>query len=122
MSSQEDQRQSELPAEPAQVAAAVSGDRVALERLLLADYDQLERRIRAKLPARLQSTQAVEDILQLTFLQAFRDIVRFEQRPDASFSDWLARIADNRLYDAIKEQDRQKRGGDLCRVEDVADS
>src|SRR5262249_38699749 len=94
MTSQAHEDRSELP-DRAQVAAAIAGDRVALERLLLAHYDLLERRIGVKLPPRLQSTHAVEDILQLTFLQAFRDISRFEQRAEATFGDWLARIAEN---------------------------
>jgi RNA polymerase sigma-70 factor (ECF subfamily) len=98
------------------VAAAVDGNRVALERLLLANYDDLSRQIAAKLPARLQATQAVEDILQQTFLQAFRDVQRFEPRSDASFGDWLSRIAENRLLDSIKMHDRQKRGGNWGRV------
>jgi RNA polymerase sigma-70 factor (ECF subfamily) len=106
--------------EHALAAQAVAGDRVALERLLLAHYDRLTRIIQPKLPPRLQSTQAVEDILQQTFLQAFRDVHNFSPRPDASFGDWLSRIADNRLLDAIKEHDRQKRGGDWHRVEGVA--
>jgi RNA polymerase sigma-70 factor, ECF subfamily len=110
--------QRELPSDSALTAAAVAGDRVALERLLLAHYDELARRIDAKLPLRLQSTQAVEDILQLTFLQAFRDIAHFEQRTDATFGDWLARIAENRLCDAIRQHDRPKHGGDLQRVEE----
>ncbi|MBC7853130.1 MAG: sigma-70 family RNA polymerase sigma factor [Pirellulaceae bacterium] len=111
---------SELPAEPALVAAAVGGDRIALERLLLAQYDLLAGRIGAKLPTRLQATQAVEDILQLTFLQAFSDIGQFERRADATFGNWLARIADNRLCDAIKQHDCAKHGGDLRRLEDAA--
>ena len=119
MASQADQSSSELPVDSELVTAAVAGDRVALERLLLAHYDNLERRIGAKLPQRLQSTQAVEDILQLTFLQAFRDIGRFEQRADATFGDWLARIAENRLCDTIKQHDRKKHGGDFRRIEDA---
>lgn len=108
-------------ASPAEIqtmaTAAAAGDRLALERLLLAHYDELALRIRPKLPTRLQSTQAVEDILQQTFMQAFRDIRRFEARSDASFGDWIGRIAEHRLLDAIKEHDRQKRGGDMQRVE-----
>ena len=85
------------------IDAAVAGDQAALERLLLAHYDELERRIRSRLPSRLQSIQAIEDILQLTFMHAFRDIGRFKQRTDATLADWLARIADHRLIDAIRE-------------------
>jgi RNA polymerase sigma-70 factor (ECF subfamily) len=109
---------SELPSEAVLVAMAVAGDRAALERLLLTHYDSLARCIGGKLPPRLQSTQAVEDILQLTFMQAFRDIASFEQRTDAGFGDWLARIAENRLCDAIRQHDRPKHGGDLRKVED----
>lgn len=109
--------QRELPSESA-LTAAVAGDRVALERLLLDHYDELARRIEAKLPPRLQSTQAVEDILQLTFLQAFLDIAHFQQRTDATFGAWLARIAENRLCDAIRQHDRPKHGGDWKRVGD----
>lgn len=110
-------RQHKLPSESA-LTAALAGDRVALERLLLAHYDDLARRIAAKLPPRLQSTQAVEDILQFAFLQAFRDIAHFQPRTDATFGDWLARIAENRLCDAIRQHDRPKHGGDLQRVAD----
>ncbi len=110
----------EHPAQPELLAAAVLGDMVALERLLLAHYDPLARRIAGKLPTRLQATQAVEDILQLTFLQAFRDVTRFVPRDDASFGDWLATIADHRLLDAIKQHDRQKRGGDWGQITEVA--
>jgi len=102
------------------IDAAVAGDQAAFERLLLAHYDDLERRIRSMLPPRVQSIQAVEDILQLTFMHAFRDINRFEQRADATLADWLGRIADNRLLDAIREHDRQKRGGEMRQLEDRA--
>lgn len=112
----------EIPGELALVAAAMGGDQVALERLLLAHYDSLALQIGAKLPSRLQATHAVEDILQLVFFQAFRDIGQFKQRADANFGNWLARIAENRLCDAIKEQDRAKRGGEMRRVDDAAGS
>jgi RNA polymerase sigma-70 factor (ECF subfamily) len=117
MAEQEPSHASEIPSEAALITAAVAGDHVALERLLLSHYDNLARRIGAKLPARLQATQAVEDILQQTFLEAFRDVQNFVPREDASFGDWLGRIAENRLLDAIKHHDRRKRGGGWGRVE-----
>jgi len=104
------------------VEAAIAGERVALERLLLAHYDELAVHITAKLPARLQATQAVEDILQITFCQAFRDIAGFEPREGPTFGAWLAKIANNRLLDAIKQHDGPKRGGDWQRIsENVRD-
>jgi RNA polymerase sigma-70 factor, ECF subfamily len=104
------------------VEAAVAGDRVALERLLLSHYDELACYIKARLPARLQATQSVEDILQITFCQAFRDIAGFQPREGATFGAWLATIASNRLLDAIKQHDGPKRGGDWQRIsENVRD-
>jgi RNA polymerase sigma-70 factor (ECF subfamily) len=113
MDSQESRSSHEELAEAALALAAARGDRASLERLLMAHYDRLAQRIASKLPPRLRATQAVEDILQLTFLQAFRDIDRFESRPDAGFGDWIAQTADNRLLDAIKHHDRAKRGGNM---------
>jgi RNA polymerase sigma-70 factor (ECF subfamily) len=122
MAGQDPTLRDEQPSEPALVAAAAQGDRLALERLLLANYDQLARRIALRLPTRLQATQAVEDILQQTFLQAFRDIGRFEPRPNASFGDWLGTVAEHRLLDAIKQHDRRKRGGGWGQVGSDNDS
>jgi RNA polymerase sigma-70 factor, ECF subfamily len=104
------------------VAAAVAGDREALEQLLLSHYDGVAQRVATKLPARLQATQAVEDILQVTFSQAFRDIGRFEQRSEGSFGKWLAKIAENRLVDAIKQHDCEKRGGGMRQVTDTGEN
>jgi RNA polymerase sigma-70 factor (ECF subfamily) len=120
MAEQDPPQGGELPSEAALVTAAIAGDHVALERLLLSHYDSLARRIGAKLPARLQATQAVEDILQQTFLEAFRDVRNFQPRNDASFGDWLVRIAEHRLLDAIKHHDRRKRGGGWGRIEGAA--
>jgi RNA polymerase sigma-70 factor (ECF subfamily) len=121
MATQEHSAPAELPTEEqALTAAAVAGDRVALERLLLSHYDALARRVESRLPPRVQSTQAVEDILQVTFCQAFRDIGSFEPRGEGSFGSWLSKIAENRLLDAIKQHDVQKRGGQLRRAGDSA--
>jgi RNA polymerase sigma-70 factor (ECF subfamily) len=121
MPTRDDRSHCESQPDAALVAAAAGGDRASLERLLLSQYDALARRIAARLPPRLQATHAVEDILQLTFFQAFRDLASFQTRSGAGFSDWLAKIADNRLLDAIKEHDRAKRGGDRQKIETAAE-
>src|SRR4051812_17523424 len=113
MTRQISQCDDEQDGERSLIDRAIAGNHAALERLLLTHYDDLERNIRFKLPPRIQSVQAVEDVLQLTFMHAFRDIDRFQPRSDASFADWLLRIAENRLVDAIREHDRSKRGGEM---------
>ncbi len=66
-----------------------------------------------KIPDRFRSQLSVEDVLQDVFVQAFRDIEKFEVRPDASFYAWLRSIADHRLADAIRRLSRRKRGGEF---------
>jgi len=51
----------------------------------------------------------VDDILQETFLKAFRDFDQFSYRTPGSFMSWLARIADHVLADLARSQGRQKR-------------
>ena len=103
------------------IVKAVSGDHVALERLLLNYYDRLGRTIGEKLPASVQQVVDVDDILQQTFLQVFRDIHGFQPHSDASFFGWIRTIAENRLLDTIKGLKRKKRGGEHHQVREVKD-
>ena len=48
-----------------------------------------------------------EEILQDTFIAAFRSVSRI--RGEVSISSWLARIATNRAYNVIRDESRQKR-------------
>ncbi len=98
------------------VTNAVSGDRVALERLLLNYYTQLSQHVAPRLPMYIQTVVNVDDILQQTFMQVFRDIGNFQPRSDLSFFAWLKTIAEHRIQDAVKELKRKKRGGDHVRL------
>jgi RNA polymerase sigma-70 factor (ECF subfamily) len=114
---------SDTPNETDLIASAVAGDRLALQQLLLSRCDDITRYVAPKLPAALQAATGVEDILQQTFIQAFRDIRTFDphggRSPDApaALSAWLRTIAEHRLQDAIRAARRKKRGGDLHRIE-----
>lgn len=48
-----------------------------------------------------------EDVLQQVFLDAYRDIDRFQGR--SSFRTWLLRIASNRCQDAIRSRKRREK-------------
>jgi RNA polymerase sigma-70 factor (ECF subfamily) len=102
-----------LPAsEQELVVQAVAGDRLALERLLLLHATRLERHLVPRIPNLLRGVIDENDILQQTFLQAYRDIGSFQPRGQGSFFAWLRSIAENRLFDCIREHKRKKRGGD----------
>lgn len=103
------------------ICMATSGDSIALERLLLTYYDRLAQNIGTKLPTSVQQVVDVDDILQQTFLQVFRDIRNFEPHSGPSFFNWVKTIAENRLLDTIKGLKRKKRGGDRHRVREVKD-
>ena len=98
------------------IAAAASGDRMALQRLLLDHYGRLRDHVAPKIPLSQQSVVDVDDILQQTFFQAFRDIGQFAPGDQKSFSAWLMTIAENRLLDVLKTQKRKKRGGGFRQV------
>ena len=103
------------------VGLAVAGDSEALERLLLLHGDAVADHIRPKLAGPMQSLISIDDILQETFFRAFQQITRFQPKSDQSFLAWLKTIAESRLIDAIKHQRRQKRGGQMRRVEAAQD-
>ena len=93
------------------IAKATSGDRAAIEELLIAHSTRLSRHIARQLPPALQSTVSVDDIQQLTFVEVFRSITEFSPRSKRSFVAWLKTIADSRLQDARKGLARKKREG-----------
>jgi RNA polymerase sigma-70 factor (ECF subfamily) len=106
---------------PDLIDRAVHGDQAALERLMLAHYDELARRVEQRLPRSLQSVVGADDIVQSTYAQVFAKIDQYEHRDDGSFLAWLLAIAENRLRDAIRAQGRKKRGGDRVRVSTTPD-
>ncbi len=96
---------------------AIGGDQVALQRLMMAQHSRLSADLGQKLPVGMRALIAVDDVLQETYLCAFRDIPSFQPRGRGAFYRWLARIAENRLLDAIKAERAVKRGGGRAKAE-----
>ena len=93
--------------EPALLRAAVAGDSTALTELLRGHAPAL--RAQLQIAPQWQSTLDADDILQVTYFEAFLRIASFEDHGPGSFFGWLRRIANNNLRDAIKGLERQKR-------------
>jgi RNA polymerase sigma-70 factor (ECF subfamily) len=90
----------------AAVALARDGDSDAFRTLV-------ERHSRAvyRLAHRMTGTaQDAEDVVQETFLKAYRQLGRFESR--ANFSTWLHRIAVNCSIDLIRSRPHRETGHD----------
>ena len=86
---------------------AIRGDMEALSKLLRRHTPELRSRL--KIDSGWQSVLDVDDILQVTFTEAFLRITSFMPTGPGAFLAWLTRIADNNLRDAIKGLQRQKR-------------
>ena len=70
-------------------------------------YQRYAPKLMRVLMAILHNKARAEEILQDTFIAAFRSVSRF--RGDVSIAGWLARIATNRAYNVIRDESRQKR-------------
>lgn len=89
------------------VLAAVSGDSDALEELLEASGGSVRGAL--DIAPRWRRAFDPDDVLQVTFLEAFLRIgtLRGSTRPE--FIAWLQRIADNNVRGAIRAMERDKR-------------
>ena len=95
----------------ATVALARDGDTQAFQALV-------ERHSRAvyRLAHRMTGTsQDAEDVVQETFLKAYRQLGRFESR--ANFGTWLHRIAVNCAIDLIRSRAYRESGRDAVDLE-----
>ena len=91
------------------VAAACSGDRLALAKLLTLHHPTLAGRVAARLDPVLRGRISPEDLLQEVYLQVFRQIGEFEDRGPESFRRWIITILDHKLIDARRAAHRQRR-------------
>ena len=89
-------------AHEATIERAIAGDRQALTDLLNEYAPTLERQLRSEINTRWRSVLDAEDVLQVTFLEAFLRIQSFRYRGQGSCLAWLRRIARNNLLDAIR--------------------
>lgn len=89
------------------IERAVAGSRRDLDRLLQASASGLRNYVR--IHQRWSRNIDVEDVIQVTFMEAFLRIESLERRDYPGFVSWLKRIAANNLKDALKELQRDKR-------------
>jgi RNA polymerase sigma-70 factor, ECF subfamily len=86
-----------------------AGDREALSSAFEKYQRRLAVLIHFKLSDRGRTFAEVDDIVQETFLRAFRDIHNFNYQSPGSFLRWLSAIADHVIIDRIRYQGRERR-------------
>lgn len=89
------------------VQAAIQGDTTVMTELLREYAPTL--RAQLSIDPKWQSTLDPDDVLQVTFMEAFLRIGSFTDTGPGSLLAWLRRIADNNLRDALKGLQRLKR-------------
>ena len=62
-----------------------------------------------RLSPQIRAQVEVDDILQETFLRAFREFEQFSYRGPGSFMHWLSRISEHVIVDIARHQNRAKR-------------
>ena len=95
----------------ATVALARDGDTEAFRALV----DRHSRAVYRLAQRMTGSPQDAEDVVQETFLKAYRQLARFESR--ANFSTWLHRIAVNCAIDLIRSRATREAGRDATTLE-----
>src|SRR5262245_32347119 len=90
---------------------AIAGNAYALESLLLQHFDRLVADVSRRLPEDVRNVLSAEVGVRDAFIVVFQRIGGFEPRGGDAFFGWLARIAENRLMDAVKALRAAKRGG-----------
>lgn len=89
------------------VVRAVNGDADALEELLEQEGAGVREGIR--IAPRWNRAVEPDDVLQVTFMEAFLRIGALRGRSRPEFRAWLGRIAENNLRGAVRGLERDKR-------------
>jgi RNA polymerase sigma-70 factor (subfamily 1) len=99
------------------VEGASGGDEDAL-CALLAHYGPLVRdRLKHKIGPQWRTSLDEDDVMQVTYLEAFLLIGQFRYRGPGSFLAWLSQVAENNLRDALRGLQAAKRPNPKRRVQ-----
>lgn len=90
-------------------SAAIGGDRDALRDLLRRHDQYLRGHVASKIRATHRAAFDEDDVLQVTYLEAYLRIRQFNPNGPGSFRAWLLRITENNLQDAIRSLNCRKR-------------
>ena len=102
------------------VERAADGDVEALKTLLARHGPAVWTTVNAEIGTQWRSLLDADDVMQVTYLEAFLQIGRMTGRDGDAFASWLRRVAINNLRDAVKELGRKKRPNPAHRVHATA--
>ncbi len=85
------------------------GDRGAFNPLFEKYRSKLAIVIYCRMSPQLRAAVDIDDLLQETFLRAFKEFDDFTYRSPGSYMRWMSRIAEHVVVDAARHQGRGKR-------------
>lgn len=88
---------------------AMDGDRAALVDLLEQVGPQVRARIAPKVSGHLQTSVDVDDLMQVTYIEAVTRLDHFKGGGASGFLAWLTRLAENNLIDAVRALEAARR-------------
>lgn len=91
------------------VGRAQGGDLSAYNRIFERYYERVLHIVNIRLGKHIKRFVEAEDILQETFIAAVKTFDRFEMRHESSLIAWLARLAENKIREAVDYHHAQKR-------------
>lgn len=100
---------------------SVAGDRESLIALIDDCWRPIRSEIEKKIGATWRGLLDADDVMQVTYLEAFLRIRDFLPGGPNAFPAWLRRIALNNLQDGIRELQRDKRPPPARRVQGGSD-
>jgi len=95
---------------------ANAGDAAAIATLLKEVGPRVRARIDPKIGKQWAGLIEADDVMQVSYLEAFLQATRITIKDEASFVAWLTRVAENNLRDAVRSFDRAKRPDPRKRV------
>lgn len=99
------------------VNAAVGGDEESLCKLLERHGPTARDRLASKIGQQWRASIDEDDVMQVTYLEAFLLIDQFKYRGPGSFLAWLSQVAENNLRDAIRGLSAAKRPNPSNRIQ-----
>ena len=102
------------------VLRAKSGDRRAFENIVQALRPRIARRVRLKLGCKLRQQVDAEDVVQDTFVEAFRLLPAFSWTRNGCLVRWIEAIAEHQVQRAVRGQKRRCREVSMPRSSQLA--
>jgi len=104
-----DNRVHDMSVETETLTAALAGEREAMGRVLVACSSELRLHLSGRVGVAYQSAVSIDDVIQVTFVEACLRIRDLENRTIEGLGRWLKSIADHNLTDAVRELNAAKR-------------